>query len=208
MQKEVTIIDYGLGNIKSLYNAFEYLGAKVNITNEISKIKKSKKIILPGVGSFDAGMNLLNKKNIVEILNTLVIEKKIPFLGICLGMQFLMDKSEEGNNNGFGWIKGICKKFDINNNKLPVPHIGWSKTNIYLEGKIFESLGPESYFYFVHSFYIPSETIKKNNPKSLTNYGSNFLSAFEIENIWACQFHPEKSQMAGLKLLSNFLRIN
>ena len=113
MHKEVTIIDYGLGNIKSICNAFEYLGAKVDITSETSKIKKnSKRIVLPGVGSFDAGITLLNKKNLIETLNNLILEKKIPFLGICLGMQFIFNKSEEGNKKGLGWLNGECKKFD------------------------------------------------------------------------------------------------
>lgn len=207
-KKEVTIIDYGLGNIKSLSNAFEYLGAKISISNNISKIKKSKKLVLPGVGAFDAGILLLRNKKIIKVLNHLVLEKKIPFLGICLGMQLIFEGSEEGKEKGFGWMKGVCRKFNFNKNSLNIPHIGWNKTNINKEGNLFESLCPEAYFYFVHSFYISKNCITNKNPRALTNYGFDFLSAFECNNIFGCQFHPEKSQVSGLKLLNNFLEFN
>ena len=192
----IAIIDYGMGNLGSVKKAFDYLKIKSFVTNDKTKLKTSDKIVLPGVGAFEDAINNLEK---LDLINQLVneIENKKPFLGICLGYQLLFDYSEEGNNpKGLGIIKGHVKKFDSNMG-LKVPHIGWNdiKTNKYM--KYLDKFNNE-YFYFVHSYYVKPENSING---AMTNYGINYTSAIDEKNILACQFHPEKSGEAGLKLL-------
>ena len=205
LKKNIVIVDYGLGNIKSLVNAFNYIGAQIKVTDNKNTIKNADKIVLPGVGAFDSGIKELKKKKLFDTLNICVLEHNIPILGICLGMQLFFSKSEEGNESGFGWVKGKVKK--IQTKKLRVPHMGWNKTEMNKKGGVFNSLSKDAYFYFVHSYCLDDCLIDDKYPKLTTKYEKRFLSAFEYKNLFACQFHPEKSQLNGLNVLKNFMNI-
>jgi len=202
--KNITIIDYGMGNIASLRNAFEYLEAKVIITDDPEKIINSNYVILPGVGSFKKAMEQIKKKNLDEaILQTI---KKGNFLfGICLGMQLMgISSTEDSYTKGLGLIEKEVIKFntkDTQGNKIP--HVGFNSVNFEKKNMLFKDLKEGSDFYFVHSFYMSPKNLKC--PISTTNYGINFLSSFHRDNICATQFHPEKSQSNGLQLIKNFL---
>lgn len=200
----ITIIDYGLGNLGSIKNMLTKIGCDSIITSNIEKITKSSKLILPGVGSFDNGMNNLKKRKMIPILNDLVLNKKIPILGICLGMQLLAKNSQEGNLKGLGWIDADTIKFI--NKELKVPHMGWNNINIFQKNKLFEGLEKEdTRFYFVHSYYVKCNN--SNNILTTTNYGLNFTSSINKQNIYGVQFHPEKSHKFGMQLLENFVKI-
>jgi len=199
----VAIIDYGMGNLRSVQKAIEFCKEEAIITNNINDIQKASHIILPGVGAFKDGMNNLTQLGLIDILNKEVLINKKPFLGICLGMQLICTKSyEHEETNGLNWIDAEVKRFE--SPKLKVPHVGWNEVDIQKDSKLFQNISNKSDFYFVHSFYI-NNTI---HTLSETTYISNFTSAIEKNNIFACQFHPEKSQKAGLQLLNNFINIS
>lgn len=201
----ITIIDYELGNIKSVINAFDYLGFSTKVTNDKTIIKNSTKIILPGVGSFKKAMENIQRLGLEEIINELVLAKKIPVLGICLGMQLLTESSDEdGFTKGFGYIEGKISRFK-DNLKLNIPHIGFNSVNVNQDNILFKNIENNSDFYFVHSYKLEYE--QKNYETGLTNYGEKFISTFQKENIFGVQFHPEKSQSNGLKLLKNFANL-
>ena len=200
----IAIIDYGVGNLGSIQNMCKRLQLDAEITSDISAIENADKIILPGVGSFDNGMENLNNSGLVPILNKLAIEDKKPILGICLGMQLLGKSSEEGTLSGLGWLDAetIRFKFDGLNARLKIPHMGWNHVNIKNEDTIFMDMYPKARYYFVHSLYV-----KCNDPANVlatTNYGFDFHSAVQKDNIMGTQFHPEKSHKFGMKLLENF----
>jgi len=204
---KVVIIDYNMGNLRSVQKAFEKVGCHAVISNDLTIIKNADKIVLPGVGSFKDGMNNLEGLGLISILNEEVVEKKKPFLGICLGMQLLSRKSyENGETNGLGWIDAEVMKFDFTglDKKLKIPHVGWNNTNYSKKNKLFENIPNNSNFYFVHSyhFYTQEDVIT-----STTDYGFDFVSSVNKDNIYAFQFHPEKSQTAGLKLIENFVHL-
>jgi len=203
--KEVVIIDYGMGNIYSLYNALKYLDVKTHVTDKPSKISKSKILMLPGVGSFKKAMQQIKKKNIDEAI-FLANEKKSFIFGICLGMQlFGLSSNEEEHTKGLGFVKNKVKKFsakEINNQKIP--HVGFNEVKFGKSNKLFKGLKNND-FYFVHSYRMLQEKLSSNI--STSNYGIKFLSSFQHENLFATQFHPEKSQENGLKLLENFLKL-
>ena len=214
MSNSVTILDYGIGNILSVARGFEAVGAKVNITSTLDGIQNAQRLILPGVGAFASGINQLRKSHfdsaIVDLSNN-----GVPLLGICLGMQFLMDSSEEfGETNGLGLIPGkvipIPSKSD-DGNQLIVPHIGWSGLEISRGEKswsntLLENTVPKSNVYFVHSFY--SKPINEDHLLAHCVYGGNNLSAVVCkDNVMGCQFHPEKSGIVGLTILKTFLTI-
>lgn len=202
----ISIIDYGLGNLGSVKNMFKWIGVESEIISSKSQIESATKLLLPGVGAFDKAMARINEMDIKEVLDKKALNDKIPILGICLGMQLLTDKSEEGKLDGLGWISGETIKFKFPNNKIKVPHMGWNLVNIRSQQKIVADLGEEPRFYFVHSYYVK---VKNEENKLLeTNYGGmSFDSAIQKENIYGAQFHPEKSHKFGMQLLKNFAEL-
>lgn len=203
----IVIVDYKLSNLNAVLSAVKFLGYKAEITNEISKIKKATKIILPGVGAFGDAMKNLNNLGLINILNEQVLEKKIPFLGICVGAQLICKNSDEfGFHNGLGWIDAYVKKISVDNSMLRLPHTGWDELEIKNKISIFDGIKQNDHlFYYNHSHAIYS--ISQKNVVATCNYGHEFVSVVNKENIYATQFHPEKSQKAGLIILKNFLRI-
>lgn len=201
----IVVIDYGIGNIASVLNMFKKIGAKdVCVSSDNSIIEKADKLLLPGVGSFDAGMNNLEKSGLIPILNNKVLIEKTPILGICLGMQLLTQKSEEGIKPGLGWIDGETLKFNFNNNnELKIPHMGWNYVNVKKENPLID-INEKNRFYFVHSYYV-----KCNEEQSIatTQYGFDFTCMVKKENIFGAQFHPEKSLRFGMKFLENFVKL-
>lgn len=199
---KVCILDYGSGNVASVKNLLDHLKFKSVISNKIDTLKKSTHIILPGVGAFGAVMKKIKRNIPLKILENEVLIKNKPFLGVCVGMQVLADKSEEfGNHKGFGWIKGSIKK--IRSNKLP--HIGWNDIIVKRNSQILNNLEDYKDFYFVNSFYFDSK--EKKDVVAETKYGHNFCSIIQKNNIIGVQFHPEKSQKAGQVILKNFLNM-
>ncbi len=200
----VTIIDYGIGNLGSIQNMFKRIGADSLISSDINIISKADKIILPGVGAFDNGISKLNEYGLTEVLNHKAMDDKVPILGICLGMQLMTEKSEEGKQKGLGWVKGktVRFKFEGENKKIKIPHMGWNTIEIKGESPVLNNMNPESRFYFVHSYHV--DLYKYPDSLCLTNYGYDFVSFFQYANIIGVQFHPEKSHKYGMKLLSNF----
>ena len=207
---KVTIVDYNSGNISSVINSFKEVAQdKVNIevTADINKIKSSDKVVLPGQGSFKSCVDALNKINgLTETLNEFAINNKKPLLGICVGLQMFADIGyEETETKGLGWISGKVSKIDNQNGKFKLPHIGWNQINIIKQSKIFKNVENDTHMYFVHSYeFIPND---KNTISATTDYSSNIVCAVEKENIFGTQFHPEKSDKLGLKIIDNFINI-
>lgn len=198
----ITIIDYGAGNLFSVKKALEYFGVNAQISDDSKDILKSRGLILPGVGAFGAGMNLLEKKGLKDSIVE-AVEKGIPLLGVCLGLQLLFEESEESPGiKGLGLIKGKVKKLP---DRLPLPHIGWNEVHIVKEVPILRDIRDNSFFYFVHSYY--AEPDEKEVIVGVTDYDIDFPSVIAQDNIFAVQFHPEKSSSEGLKVYKNFLRI-
>ena len=207
---KVTIVDYNSGNISSVINSFnEVAQDKVNIevTADLNKIKSSDKVVLPGQGSFKSCVDALNKINgLTEVLHEFAIYNKKPLLGICVGLQMFADIGyEETETKGLGWISGKVSKIDNQNGKYKLPHIGWNQINIVKQSKIFENIENNSHMYFVHSYeFLPND---KNVISATTNYSSNIVCSVEKENIFGTQFHPEKSDKLGLKIIENFISL-
>ena len=206
----VTIVDYQSGNISSVINSFtEVAEGKVNleVTSDIKRIKSSDKIVLPGQGSFKSCVDSLNKINgLVDTLKELAIINKKPLLGICVGLQMFADVGyEEAETKGLGWISGKVSKIDNQNGKFKLPHIGWNEIEIQKESKIFKDIKNKSHMYFVHSYeFVPND---KNVISATTDYSSNIVCSVEKENIFGTQFHPEKSDKIGLKIINNFINL-
>ncbi len=206
----VTIVDYKSGNISSVINSFEEVAKdKVNIkvTSDLNKIKSSDKVVLPGQGSFKSCVEALNNINgLTDILNEFAITNKKPLLGICVGLQMFADIGyEETETKGLGWIAGKVLKIDNQNGKFKLPHIGWNQINILKDSKIFKDINDNSHMYFVHSYeFIPED---KNVISATTDYSTNIVCSVEKENIFGTQFHPEKSDTMGLKIISNFINL-
>jgi glutamine amidotransferase len=202
----VTIVDYGMGNLGSIFNMFKKIGVQSKITSNKSEIEKAEKILLPGVGSFDAAMNKINELDFKELLNYKALEEKIPVLGICLGMQLLTNSSEEGVLPGLGWIPAETLKFKFEKEQnLKIPHMGWNLVKKNKDSKLTEDFIDETRFYFVHSYYVKCQN--DSNSILKTTYGLTFDSAIQNENIYGAQFHPEKSHKFGMNLLKNFSKI-
>lgn len=202
--KRVCILDYGSGNVKSVFNMIHTLSNNVFISNEKEAIESSTHIILPGVGAFGASMEKIKKNVPLDVLEDAVVNKQKPFLGICVGMQILADKSFEfGEHDGLGWIPGEVRKLD--SHEYPLPHIGWNNITAKQQSTILRKSDVEQDFYFVHSFtFIPEDT---SCVIATANYGEDFSAIVGAGNIFGVQFHPEKSQKAGIILLENFLNL-
>ncbi len=204
----IIVISYGMGNLRSIEKALVKLNTEFKVSNTGKDIEAATHLILPGVGFFEEGMNNLRKLGLIDLLNNEVLKKRKPFLGICLGMQLLFNSSEEGGLiKGLGFIDGDVKKFKFNKElKLKIPHVGWnevfgeSMSNISL----FNNIEQHSNFYFVHSYHA---TLNENINHCYTDYGYNFVSVVQKDNIYGTQFHPEKSQKKGLEILKNFIEL-
>ena len=207
---KVTIVDYNSGNISSVINSFKEVAKnKVNIevTSDLGKIKSSDKLVLPGQGSFKSCVEALYKINgLIDTLNEFVMTNKKPLLGICVGLQMFADIGyEESETKGLGWISGKVSKIDNQEGKYKLPHIGWNQIKIIKESKILEKIETNSHMYFVHSYeFIPED---KSVVSSTTDYSSEIVCSVQKNNIFGTQFHPEKSDKLGLKIIDNFLRL-
>ena len=206
----VTIVDYNSGNISSVINSFKEVAKdKVNIevTSDLNKIKSSDKVVLPGQGSFKSCVDALSCINgLIDTLHEFSINNKKPILGICVGLQMFADVGyEEIETKGLGWISGKVSKIDNQNGKYKLPHIGWNQINILKDSKIFKDIENNSHMYFVHSYeFVPND---KSVVSATTNYSSDIVCSVEQENIFGTQFHPEKSDKIGLKIIENFINI-
>ena len=204
----VTIVDYKSGNISSVINSFKEVAqnkVKIEVTSDVSKIKSTDKVVLPGQGSFKSCVDALQSiKGLVDCLNEFVMNKKKPLLGICVGLQMFADVGyEESETKGLGWISGKVTKIDNLYGKYKLPHIGWNQINIVKGSKIFKDIKDKSHMYFVHSYeFLPAD---KNFIAATTDYSSNHVCAIEKENIFGTQFHPEKSDKLGLQIIKNFI---
>lgn len=204
--KKIVIIDYGMGNIGSICNMFKYLGTPVIVSSNTHIIETADKLVLPGVGHFDKAMQNINSLGIFDLIRNKALIKKIPILGICLGMQIMCKSSEEGILPGLSLVKAEVKKFKFDDEvRLKIPHMGWNNIEIKKQSGILYNLDNNSRFYFVHSYYVSCEN--KNEILTLTNYGGNFVSSFQSDNIIGVQFHPEKSHKFGMSIFRNFIEI-
>jgi len=205
----IAVVDYGMGNLRSVQKALEKVGYTVLVTSDAQQILNARSIVLPGVGAFKDCIHNLEKLNLVEpILKS--IKKGKPFLGICLGLQILFTESEEfGKTPGLNLVKGkvlsLSRKSKTAHPRLKVPHMGWNSLSIKKNSPLFSGIEDGSFFYFVHSYYVVPDD--KGIVTTTTSYGIEFVSSIQKGNIYACQFHPEKSQQVGLKLLSNFGKV-
>jgi glutamine amidotransferase len=195
-----------MGNLHSVYRKLSLLNAHPVVATSTNEILKADKIILPGVGHFGKAIDNLKQLGIYDALNEAVLIKKIPILGICLGMQLMAKESEEGNAAGFGWIDARVLKFKIQNKiKYKVPQTGWNTINICKQSSLLKNIEDHSEFYFLHSYYY--EVSDQNDSLTTTEYEHEFVSAIEKENIFGTQFHPEKSHHSGATLLKNFIQL-
>ena len=207
---KVTIVDYSSGNISSVVNSFKEVGqnkAKIEVTSDLEKIKASDKIVLPGQGSFKSCVDALNKiRGLNDALNEFVLVNKKPLLGICVGLQMFADVGyEETETKGLGWISGKVSKIDNQNGKYKLPHIGWNQINILKDSKIFKQVENNSHMYFVHSYeFVPTD---KTVISATTDYSTKVVCSVEKENLFGTQFHPEKSDKTGLKIINNFINL-
>lgn len=202
---KIVIIDYGMGNLGSVLNMLKYLGYDATITDEKDKIKNAGKIILAGVGSFDHAIQNLSDLNIICILKEKVLTDKIPILGICLGMQIFGNSSEEGDLPGLGWVDADVVRFNNNDLKLKIPHMGWNTVKPQKESVLLLNMSDMNRYYFVHSYYM--RCIESKDILLTTHYGFDFTSAVEKGNIYGVQFHPEKSHRHGMNILKNFAEL-
>ena len=200
----IGIIDYGVGNLMSVRNMLLKAGAEGKIVKTFSEIQNCKKLILPGVGHFDHAMKIIRKSGLINHLNWFINDVNRPILGICLGAQIMGLRSEEGSENGLGWINMECiklpKKID-----LKIPHMCWNSIKIKKSSKLINNMSSDSRFYFAHSYYM--NCCHEDDVVASTNYGTEFVSIFNHKNIYGCQFHPEKSLKHGMQIIKNFALI-
>jgi imidazole glycerol-phosphate synthase subunit HisH len=206
MAQKITVIDYGMGNLNSVKRKFSMIGCEVTITSNCLDVINSEKIVLPGVGNFQKAVENLKELKLWDALNEVVLEKKIPILGICLGMQLMTNQSEEGNVSGLAWFDAEVVKFKVNDTlKYKVPHIGWNQVIIKKSSQLFNNVDLAPGFYFVHSYHVKCHNIE--DVLNETVYEHPFVSGIHKDNIWGVQYHPEKSHDAGEQLLRNFVNI-
>lgn len=201
----VCILDYGSGNVKSVFNLVSAIAPDTVISNDAEQITRATHVILPGVGAFGAAMRKINERLPLDLLARVVLEQKKPFLGICVGMQVLATRGLEfGDFAGLGWIEGVTER--LNPGELPLPHIGWNNTEATRPSPLLDGMGDSPDFYFVHSY-----AMRPKDPSRIlatTQYGDTFCSAVQFENVYGVQFHPEKSQRTGARLIRNFLAVS
>lgn len=199
----IGIIDYGLGNVKAFANVYKMLDIPAIIVTKPHELIKVSRVIMPGVGAFDHAMKCLQDSGMREMLDEIVLHKRVPVLGICVGMQMLTNSSEEGVSPGLKWINGDVKKIDSSFNKsIYVPHMGWNDVKPLNNNDLFRGLSDDVRFYFLHSYYVHCQ--RNEDVIAVTNYGVEFACAVNHENVFGVQFHPEKSHQYGIKLLKNF----
>jgi len=203
----ITVINYGLGNIEAFANIYKRLNIPVNIADNADQMERATKIIFPGVGAFDWAMDRLNESGMRACLDSLVLEKKCPVLGICVGMQMMARQSDEGKTEGLGWIDAEVKKLDelASSEKVQIPHMGWNDVLPKKSDCIFNGIVNTPRFYFLHSYYFLPK--KADNVLAVTDYNGQFSSAVRSDNIFGVQFHPEKSHQWGITLLKNFAEL-
>ena len=198
------IVDYGMGNLRSIKKKLEIINIKARISSDKNEINTADRLILPGVGHFAKGIANLKKRDLAIVLRYHVIKRKKPILGICLGMQLFSEFSEEGNTKGLGWLHSKVVKFNFEGKlNLRVPHVGWNSIHILKKSILLANIGKGSTFYFTHSYFMTCSNSK--DIVATTNYGKEFTSIVENKNIFGVQFHPEKSRLLGLQLIKNFL---
>jgi imidazole glycerol-phosphate synthase subunit HisH len=202
----VGILNYGLGNLQSIKNVIHKIGGKAEIIDDVSQLKDAQKLILPGIGAFDDGMTCLQEKSWIDALHHVVLEKKIPTLGICLGMQLMCNKSEEGKLPGLGWFDANVVKFKMpQGSTFKIPHMGWNAIDVKKSNPIIHFKNEEQRFYFVHSYHVVCNS--QSDLLATANHGYEFTAAISNNNIFATQFHPEKSHRFGMELMQHFLSI-
>ena len=204
----IAIIDYDAGNIRSVEKAFEYLGQDTNVTRDPLEIFRADHVVLPGVGAFGDAMGRIREYGLEDTIAE-VVKKEVPFLGICLGLQLLFDRSDESDGvSGLGILRGEIKQIpakDNSGNSYKIPQIGWNNLKFPREGRLFKGLEDEPFVYFVHSFYL--RATDRNIVTATTDYGVSIDASVESGNVFACQFHPEKSSEVGMQILKNFLEV-
>ncbi|RZS99293.1 imidazole glycerol phosphate synthase subunit HisH [Aquimarina brevivitae] len=203
----IKIVNYGSGNIQAILNIYKQLNVECYVANTPEELKGATKLILPGVGAFDETMDQLLKSGFQKELDRLVLEEKVPTMGICVGMQILAKNSEEGELKGLGYINGVVKKFDIDlfDEKPYLPHLGWNSIKPTKPHRIFENIDFDHGFYFLHTYYFSCESLE--NRLASTYYGNEFSSAVNNNNVFGMQFHPEKSHSNGIQLFKNFANL-
>jgi glutamine amidotransferase len=202
----ITIVDYGMGNLGSVRNMLKRIDVPCEVTSDLDKISKAKKIILPGVGAFDTAMDYLNTLGLKQVLDEKAIKEKVPILGICLGMQLLTRSSEEGKSEGLGWIPAHTVRFKFDGMGLKVPHMGWNSTHALQYHALTSSFETGTKFYFVHSYYV--KALDDKCVLARTGYGYDFDSVITNgDNVYGAQFHPEKSHKYGMKFLASFSKM-
>lgn len=204
----ITIVDSGLSNLGSVTNMLRYIGIESQVSSDPDVVAHAERLILPGVGAFDNGMHSLAQRGLIAPLNAAVLERKVPVLGICLGMQLLCNGSDEGDLPGLGWIKGRAVRFDLGNNseRLRIPHMGWSAVTIPRAGRLFPDTDWDNRFYFVHSYHVVCDD--PADVAGTTRHGIEVTAAVERGNIFGAQFHPEKSHRFGMSVLKTFAEIS